>query len=170
MLPAKMGDGTLYTDDELRSMTQATTRVRFQLRRDDAGELQIYGIHSKASGDDSVRTVQARWNADKIAMEAHLNGVTILMTPRRGRYGTLEPLVYPENSDARLGTILVRSPTTPTASSKASPATTSPPKTASWCSRLSRGYGRCMWYMRGRLMGIMGIIRPHWDFRLSPML
>jgi hypothetical protein len=81
--------------------------VRFQLRRDDAGELQIYGIHSKASGDDSVRTVQARWNADKSAMEAHLNGITILITPRRGRYGTLEPLVYPENSDARLGTILV---------------------------------------------------------------
>ncbi|MBD8707000.1 S-type pyocin domain-containing protein [Pseudomonas sp. CFBP 13711] len=107
MLPAKMGDGTLYTDDELRNLTQATTRVRFQLRRDAEGELQIYGIHSKASGDDSVRTVQARWNADKSAMEAHLNGVTILMTPRRGRYGTLEPLVYPENSDARLGTILV---------------------------------------------------------------
>lgn len=107
MLPAKMGDGTLYTDDELRNLTQATTRVRFQLRRDAEGELQIYGIHSKASGDDSVRTVQARWNADKSAMEAHLNGVTILMTPRRGRHGTLEPLVYPENSDARLGTILV---------------------------------------------------------------
>lgn len=107
MLPAKMGDGTLYTDDELRNLTQATTRVRFQLRRDAEGELQIYGIHSKASGDDSVRTVQARWNADKSAMEAHLNGITILMTPRRGRHGTLEPLVYPENSDARLGTILV---------------------------------------------------------------
>jgi hypothetical protein len=107
MLPAKMGDGTLYTDEELRNLTQATTRVRFQLRLDAEGELQIYGIHSKASGDDSVRTVQARWNADESAMEAHLNGVTILMTPRRGRYGTLEPLVYPENSDARLGTILV---------------------------------------------------------------
>jgi hypothetical protein len=24
--------------------------------------------------------------------------------------------------------------------------------------------------MRGRLMGIMDIIRQHWDFRLSPML
>jgi hypothetical protein len=107
MLPAKMGDGTLYTDDELRSMTQATTRVRFQLRRDDAGELQVYGIHSKASGDDSVRTVQARWNADKTAMEAHLSGVTILWTPRRGRFGSLDPLIYPDNSDARLGTVLV---------------------------------------------------------------
>jgi hypothetical protein len=107
MLPAKMGDGTLYTDDELRNLTQATTRVRFQLRLDAEGELQIYGIHSKASGDDSVRTVQARWNADRSAIEAHLNGVTILMTPRRGRHGTLEPLIYPENSDARLGTILV---------------------------------------------------------------
>ena len=107
MLPTKMGDGTLYTDDELRNLTQATTRVRFQLRRNAEGELQIYGIHSKSSGDDSVRTVQARWNADRSAMEAHLNGVTILMTPRRGRHGKLEPLIYPENSDARLGTILV---------------------------------------------------------------
>jgi hypothetical protein len=107
MLPTKMGDGTLYRDDELRSMSQATTRVRFQLRRDGDGELQVYGIHAKASGDDSVRTVQARWNADKSAMEAHLNDITILMTPRRGPLGRLEPLVYPENSDARLGTILV---------------------------------------------------------------
>lgn len=107
MLPTKMGDGTLYSDDELRSMSQATTRVRFQLRRDGDGELQVYGIHAKASGDDSVRTVQARWNADKSAMEAHLNDITILMTPRRGPLGRLEPLVYPENSDARLSTILV---------------------------------------------------------------
>jgi hypothetical protein len=107
MLPAKMGDGTLYSDDELRSMSQATTRVRFQLRRDGDGELQVYGIHAKASGDDSVRTVQAQWNPDKTAMGAHLNGITILMTPRRGPLGTLEPLVYPENGDARLATLLV---------------------------------------------------------------
>lgn len=37
MLPAKMGDGTLHTDEQLRSMSKATTRVRFQFRRDPKG-------------------------------------------------------------------------------------------------------------------------------------
>ena len=107
MLPAKMGDGTLHTDDQLRRMSRAPTRVRFQFRRDTEGELQVYGIHTKASGDDSVRTVQATWNADKTAMEAKLNGITILWTPRDSRLGSMPPLIYPEASDARLGTILV---------------------------------------------------------------
>lgn len=51
-----MGDGTLYTDDELRNLTQATTRVRFQLRGDAEGDLQIYGIHSKGEFDVETGT------------------------------------------------------------------------------------------------------------------
>lgn len=104
---SKMGDGTLHTDEQLRRMTHAPTRVRFQFRQDAEGELQVYGIHTKATGDDSVRTVQAKWNVDKTAIEANLNGITILWTRRRGALGSLEPLIYPDNSDARLGTILV---------------------------------------------------------------
>lgn len=107
MLPTKMGDGTLHTDEQLRSMDRATTRVRFQFRRDAEGVLQIYGIHTGASGDDSVRTVQVQWNATKTAMEAELNGITILWTPQHGRLGHMPPLVYPDDSGARLGTILV---------------------------------------------------------------
>ena len=34
MLPSQMGDGTLHTDEQLRKMTQAPTRVRFQFRQD----------------------------------------------------------------------------------------------------------------------------------------
>ncbi len=30
----QMGDGTLYSDDALRQMSRAPTRVRFQFRRD----------------------------------------------------------------------------------------------------------------------------------------
>ena len=37
MLPTKMGDGTLHTDEQLRRMSKATTRVRFQFRRDAEG-------------------------------------------------------------------------------------------------------------------------------------
>ena len=106
MLPTRMGDGTLHTDDELRSMTRATTRVRFQFRRDAEGLMQVYGIHSGASGDDSVRTVKVEWNSDKTAMEAKLNGITILWTPQRGPLGSMPPLVYPEHGE-QLNTILV---------------------------------------------------------------
>jgi len=107
MLPTKMDDGTFYTDQQLRTMTRAPTRVRFQFRQDANGVLQVYGIHTKASGDDMVRTVQATWNADRTAIEAKLNGITILWTPKDGRFGFLEPLTYPDNSGAHLNNILV---------------------------------------------------------------
>lgn len=107
MLPTTMGDGTLHTDDQLRNMDSAPTRVRFQFRRDGNGVLQVYGIHSSAeSGDDTVRTVQAQWNADKTAMEANLNGITILWTPQKGPRG-IPALTYPDNSGEQIGTILV---------------------------------------------------------------
>jgi hypothetical protein len=87
-------------------MSRATTRVRFQFRRDAEGVLRVYGIHSGASGDDAVRTVNVKWNADKTAMEAKLNGITILWTPQRGPLGSMPPLVYPDHGEA-LDPILV---------------------------------------------------------------
>ncbi|AVX91069.1 S-type pyocin domain-containing protein [Pseudomonas sp. VE 196-7] len=106
MLPTRMGDGTLHTDEQLRRMSRASTRVRFQFRRDAQGVMQVYGIHAGASGDDSVRTVNVEWNSDKTAMEARLNGITILWTPQRGPHGSMPPLVYPEHRE-QLNTILV---------------------------------------------------------------
>jgi hypothetical protein len=94
MLPAQMGDGTLYNDDDLRLVSHAPTRVRFQFRRDAEGVIQVYGIHTGPSGDDSVRTVQVKWNATKTVLEADLNGITILWTPS-GRLA-IPPLVHPE--------------------------------------------------------------------------
>jgi hypothetical protein len=104
MLPAQMGDGTLYTNDQLRRMSHAPTRVRFQFRLDGEGVLQVYGIHTGPSGDDTVRTVQVSWNDTKTALEAELNGATILWTPRE-RSG-IPSMVHPQASDSR-GTILV---------------------------------------------------------------
>ncbi|VVP99526.1 S-type pyocin domain-containing protein [Pseudomonas fluorescens] len=106
MLPTRMGDGTLHTDEQLRRMSRANTRVRFQFRRDAEGVMQVYGIHSGASSDDSVRTVKVEWNSDKTAMEAKLNGITILWTPQRGPLGSMPPLVYPEHGE-QLNTIFV---------------------------------------------------------------
>ena len=107
MLPTKMADGTLYTDNQLRRLSHATTRVRFQFRRDADGVLQVYGIHSGPSGDDSVRTVQVTWNADQTAMEATLNGITLIWTPQQTPLGSLPPLTYPDDIGKQLGTILV---------------------------------------------------------------
>lgn len=106
MLPAKMGDGTLHTDEQLRGMSKATTRVRFQFRRDAEGVMQIYGIHTGASGDDSVRPVQVKWNTTKTAFEAELNGITILWTPPNSS-SRMPPLTYPDESGKQLATILV---------------------------------------------------------------
>lgn len=106
MLPKQLADGTHYTDDQLRRLNQASTRVRFQFRLDQEGVLRVYGIHTTASGDDSVRVVHAAWNADKTAIEAELDGITILWTPREGPLGT-QPLTYPDDSGAQFGTILV---------------------------------------------------------------
>lgn len=106
MLPAKMGDGTLHTDEQLRSMSKATTRVRFQFRLDAEGGMQIYGIHTGASGDDSVRIVQVKWNTTKTALEAELNGITILWTPPNSS-SQMPPLTYPDEKGKQLGTILV---------------------------------------------------------------
>ncbi|WP_426119352.1 colicin E3/pyocin S6 family cytotoxin [Pseudomonas sp. DSP3-2-2] len=64
-------------------------------------------MHTTPSGDDSVRTVQATWNSDRTAMEAKLNGITIIWTPRDGRLGPMPPLIYPDNSGAHLNNILV---------------------------------------------------------------
>jgi hypothetical protein len=94
MLPTKMGDGTLYNDEQLRQLSRAPTRVRFQFRRDAEGVMQVYGIHTGPSGDDSVRTVQVKWNATKTVLEADLNGITILWTPKGPL--AIPPMVHPE--------------------------------------------------------------------------
>ena len=87
-------DGTFHIDEQLRCMSKPTTRVRFQFRRDAEGVTQIYGIHTGASGDDSVRTVQVKWNANKTALEAELNGMTLLWTPPHSP-SRIPPLTYP---------------------------------------------------------------------------
>lgn len=107
MLPTKLGDGTLYSDDELRAMNAAASRVRFQFRRDPEGQLQLYGIHTGATGDDSVPTVRAQWTDQRRTLQADLgDGISILWTPNNGPLKTPE-LVYPQPGDERLGSIMV---------------------------------------------------------------
>jgi len=99
MTPTRLGDDSFYSEEQLRELRAASTRVRFQFRRDSQGVLQIHGIHTSAqSGQDSVPVIKARWNADKNAMQAHLGTLTITWTPHNGPVITA-PTPYPGVTD-----------------------------------------------------------------------
>ncbi|WP_256580939.1 MULTISPECIES: S-type pyocin domain-containing protein [unclassified Pseudomonas] len=99
MTPTRLGDDSFYSEEQLRELRAATTRVRFQFRRDSQGPLQIHGIHTSAqSGQDSVPVIKAHWNADKNAMQAHLGTLTITWTPHNGPVVTA-PTPYPGVTD-----------------------------------------------------------------------
>ena len=104
--PRGIGDSTLYTPEHLASLRSASTRVRFQFRQDESGELRVYGIHTKPeSGADRVPVTQARWNADKSAMVAVLDGISITWTPNNGPVVNV-PSPYPGTSE-RLDNLFV---------------------------------------------------------------
>lgn len=104
--PRDIGDSTLYTPEQLASLQSASTRVRFQFRQDDTGEMRIYGIHtSPGSGSDRVPVAHARWNADKSAMVAVLDGMSITWTPNNGPVVSA-PSPYP-GAPERLDNLLV---------------------------------------------------------------
>lgn len=97
-----LGDSAVYSEGELRRLSAAATRVRFQFRRDADGVVRVYGLHT---GNGSVPVVEARWNDGKHAMEAQLGGVTIVWTPNEGPVLTA-PTSYPGVTEA-LDTLLV---------------------------------------------------------------
>lgn len=97
--PSELGDGALYTDEELARLSAASTRVRFQFRKDSQGTIQVYGIHTSAtSGMDTVPVVQANWDANHQKLEAHAGGITITWTPNEGPIATA-PTTYPGVTD-----------------------------------------------------------------------
>jgi uncharacterized Zn-binding protein involved in type VI secretion len=104
--PRDIGDSTLYTPEQLANMRAASTRVRFQFRRDAEGAMQVYGLHTKpGSGTDRVPVTQANWNANKSAMTAVLDGISITWTPNNGPVVN-HPSPYPGTPE-RLDNLLV---------------------------------------------------------------
>ena len=103
--PSQIGDST-FSEEQLRSMTVAPTRVRFQFRKDESGVMRVYGIHTSASsGADSVPVAYAAWSPDRSVMEAELNGVTITWSPNDGPIASA-PTTYPGVTD-ELANIMV---------------------------------------------------------------
>ncbi|MEF9673783.1 S-type pyocin domain-containing protein [Pseudomonas sp. PCH446] len=104
--PRTIGDATLYSPEQLASLRSASTRVRFQFRRDEVGEMRVYGLHTRPdSGTDRVPVTQARWNAGKSAMVADLDGISITWTPNNGPMVNV-PTPYPGTPE-RLDNLLV---------------------------------------------------------------
>ncbi|OPB30617.1 S-type pyocin domain-containing protein [Pseudomonas fluorescens] len=104
--PRDIGDSMLYTPEQLEGMRLASTRVRFQFRQDESGELRVYGLHTQpGSGADRVPVAQARWNVDKSAMVAVLDGISITWTPNHGPVVSV-PSPYPGTPE-RLDNVFV---------------------------------------------------------------
>src|SRR5690606_6649223 len=97
------GDGTL-TEEQLRSMGRAPTRVRFKWVQHDDGRLSLIGRHTGPGDDDQVPVVQATQYGQHFA--AQVGGVTITWTPDRGPVVN-SPTTYPGLDSRDLPTVLV---------------------------------------------------------------
>ncbi len=78
---AGLGDGSLYTEEQLRSLEQARTRVRLHVETQADGTLKGYGYNTQARGDWEmipVVTFQAR-GAQQVADFG--DGVELIWTP-----------------------------------------------------------------------------------------
>ncbi|MGL6605193.1 S-type pyocin domain-containing protein [Aeromonas hydrophila] len=106
--PSDMGDGTLYTDEQLQAMSRAATRVRFRFIEDEQGRMQVYGIHTSASsGMDSVPIVQARQEGSAIVAVVP-GGPTLTWYPDSSGEVPDASSYYPERDGMDVSNILVR--------------------------------------------------------------
>lgn len=106
--PSDMGDGTLYTDEQLQAMSRAATRVRFRFIEDERGRMQVYGIHTSASsGMDSVPIVQARQEGSAVVAVVP-GGPTLTWYPDSSGEVPDASSYYPERDGLDVSNILVR--------------------------------------------------------------
>ncbi|HHW4401449.1 MULTISPECIES: S-type pyocin domain-containing protein [Aeromonas] len=106
--PSDLGDGTLYSDEQLQAMSRAATRVRFRFIEDEQGRIQVYGIHTSAtSGMDSVPIVQARQEGSAI-VAAIPGGPTLTWYPDSSGEVPDASSYYPERDGLEVSNILVR--------------------------------------------------------------
>lgn len=106
--PSELGDGTLYTDEQLRAMSRAITRVRFRFIEDEQGKMQVYGIHtSAASGMDSVPVIHARQEGSAV-VAAVPGGPTLTWYPDSSGEIPDASTYYPDSSGMEVENIWVR--------------------------------------------------------------
>jgi hypothetical protein len=76
-----MGNGDLYTADQLRHMTSARTRMRFHVEQAADGTIKAYGFHTAAkSGWEMIDVVQFKPQGNEQVADFG-DGITLVWTP-----------------------------------------------------------------------------------------
>lgn len=81
LMPSSLGDSALYSDEQLRSLKQARTRVRLRVEQQADGSLRGYGFYTGRNRDwEMVDVVQFTARGDRFV--ANLGeGVELIWTP-----------------------------------------------------------------------------------------
>ncbi|MDZ5602964.1 colicin E3/pyocin S6 family cytotoxin [Pseudomonas sp. RP23018S] len=79
--PSSLGDSALYSDEQLRSLETARTRVRLQVELQPDGTLKGYGFNTQTRRDwEQVPVVQFKLQGEQQVADFG-NGVTLIWTP-----------------------------------------------------------------------------------------
>ena len=79
--PAPLGDSALYTEDQLRSLTEARTRVRLRVEQQADGTLKGYGFNTQSRRDWEMVPVITFTTQDSNHVAEFGGGVTLIWTP-----------------------------------------------------------------------------------------
>lgn len=106
--PSKLGDGTLYTEEELREMTEAAIRVRFHLHVDATGNLRVAGYHVNDSTGykDRVPVAHAELKGENFEVVVD-DDFTLVWYPDDSGHRPIVSTEYPADSDIDPYSILV---------------------------------------------------------------
>ena len=89
LAPASLGDGSLYTEDQLRSLEQARTRVRLHIETQADGTLKGYGYNTQARRDwEMIPVVTFQVRGDLYVADFG-DGVELIWTPAQDPSATL---------------------------------------------------------------------------------
>ncbi|MBO1541714.1 colicin E3/pyocin S6 family cytotoxin [Pseudomonas sp. OA65] len=81
LMPASLGDGSLYTEEQLRSMEQARTRVRLHVETQADGTLKGYGYNTQARRDWEMIPVVTFQTRGEQQVADFGDGVELIWTP-----------------------------------------------------------------------------------------
>ncbi|TMU70193.1 toxin [Pseudomonas fluorescens] len=80
-MPSNLGDSALYTDDQLRGLEQARTRVRLRVEQQTDGSLKGYGFYTGKNRDwEMVDVVQFKLRGSQFIADLG-EGVELIWTP-----------------------------------------------------------------------------------------
>ncbi|WP_237883497.1 S-type pyocin domain-containing protein [Pseudomonas sp. PGPR40] len=89
LAPSRLGDGALYTDDQLRSLKQARTRVRLRVEERTDGTLKGYGYNTQSRRDWEMVPVVTFVTRGSQQVADFGSGVELIWTPAENPADTM---------------------------------------------------------------------------------